>query len=536
MRSLEESSSFRRLPKGPALYVWVFLAILIAEIVALLALNGGNFAYTLDDAYIHLALAENIAHGHYGVNASEVSAPASSILWPFLLAPFASWEVGHYVPLILNIVFSICVLSVFARILSTVLVHVGEKAPGSLLPMAVAFSIPLMNLVGLVFTGMEQTLQTLLAALLVFGLIQMQEGAKPAWWVVPVIVLGPLVRYESLALSLPALVLLGWRRERWRAILATLVLLATLGGFSLFLHAQGLGWLPTSVSAKATVVAAGGTLSSLLSNLEGNLQRRPGVILAGVLILLLFACLAPRRAKDRPLVLWASAAVLLHLLVGKFDWFSRYEIYVWTTSVSTLVYVYRDVVGDAVRSQRSAVVGGFLGVALLTLCNPYLAVLLQTPRASNNIYEQHFQMHRFAASFYNAPVAVNDIGRVSYQNRNYLLDLYGLSSREALEMRNSGQGVEWMNSLAERYGVRLAMIYNKWFPEVPENWTPIGELLLTRGKVTAASDVVTFYALDIDTFFSARELLLRFEKTLPEMAKFEFRNFRMVIPEEVRPE
>mgnify|MGYP001017862235 CR=1 FL=1 len=46
----------------------------------------GFFFYTLDDPYIHLALAENILRGHYGINLDEPSSPSSSIVYPFLVA------------------------------------------------------------------------------------------------------------------------------------------------------------------------------------------------------------------------------------------------------------------------------------------------------------------------------------------------------------------------------------------------------------------------------------------------------------------
>ncbi len=46
----------------------VLSAILAFELFAIYRLNGGIFVYPLDDAYIHLALAENLAKGHYGVN------------------------------------------------------------------------------------------------------------------------------------------------------------------------------------------------------------------------------------------------------------------------------------------------------------------------------------------------------------------------------------------------------------------------------------------------------------------------------------
>src|SRR6476619_2261761 len=68
-----------------ALGLWGVLVLGIA--VGMLALPHGKLGYTLDDPYIHLALAERIALGHYGINLGEVTAPSSSILWPFLLLP-----------------------------------------------------------------------------------------------------------------------------------------------------------------------------------------------------------------------------------------------------------------------------------------------------------------------------------------------------------------------------------------------------------------------------------------------------------------
>ena len=80
----------------------------------ILLLNDGMFVYTLDDPYIHLSLAENIINGHYGVNANEYSAPSSSILWPFIIAPFSSFE---YFPLFINITFSIITILFFKIII-----------------------------------------------------------------------------------------------------------------------------------------------------------------------------------------------------------------------------------------------------------------------------------------------------------------------------------------------------------------------------------------------------------------------------------
>ena len=98
-----EPVSFKpRTYQNPFLIAAIALSIgIIFDLAAILTLNAGHLVYTLDDAYIHLALAENIWNGHYGVNANEFSAPSSSILWPFILAPFAGLRIGNYVPLII---------------------------------------------------------------------------------------------------------------------------------------------------------------------------------------------------------------------------------------------------------------------------------------------------------------------------------------------------------------------------------------------------------------------------------------------------
>ena len=66
------------------------LIIVLLEFLDIMRLNNGLLVYTLDDPYIHLSLAQQILKGHYGINAGEFSAPSSTILWPFILAPFAS--------------------------------------------------------------------------------------------------------------------------------------------------------------------------------------------------------------------------------------------------------------------------------------------------------------------------------------------------------------------------------------------------------------------------------------------------------------
>src|SRR5262249_14612423 len=109
--------------------LWIPVACLVvlpsaALLFLILLHDGGHFTYTLDDPYIHLALARNIAFGGYGINPGEPAAPSSSILWPFLLAPFARLPaIFELAPLLLNL---LC-LAVFVGVLWTLFVELPTR-------------------------------------------------------------------------------------------------------------------------------------------------------------------------------------------------------------------------------------------------------------------------------------------------------------------------------------------------------------------------------------------------------------------------
>jgi hypothetical protein len=149
--------------------------------------------------------------------------------------------------------------------------------------------------------------------------------------------------------------------------------------------------------------------------------------------------------------------------------------------------------------------------------------------ASNNIYVQQYQMHRFAAEFYRRPVAVNDLGWVAYRNDNYVVDLWGLSSEAARRDREQASGTEWLDAIMREHGAKVAMIYDDWFPAHPSTWRRLGELKLLRSRYTPASSTVAFYTTDEATFTEVRPLLRRFVATLPSGATFSF-------DQETRPE
>jgi hypothetical protein len=186
------------------------------------------------------------------------------------------------------------------------------------------------------------------------------------------------------------------------------------------------------------------------------------------------------------------------------------------------MYLYRNALKHLLTQQVSSPFF-LLFAGLAITCPGYLETLINIPIASNNIYEQQYQMHRFATDYYRAPVAVNDMGLVTYQNPNYVLDLVGMASLPTLFARQIATDPGWMNGAASQHHVCMAMIYEAWFAQLPANWIPIGDLYLSKMKITPAEDKVTFYAFDRETFQRVRSLLEDFQKTLPEGVEFQFR-------------
>ena len=76
----------------PYLLLYFFASVVLYLCCYKLAAN--HFIFSLDDAYIHLAVAENILKGGYGINIPEYSSPSSSILFPYLLAALLKLKIS----------------------------------------------------------------------------------------------------------------------------------------------------------------------------------------------------------------------------------------------------------------------------------------------------------------------------------------------------------------------------------------------------------------------------------------------------------
>ena len=480
----------------------ITLAVTSLISIAIMRSNQGFFGYSLDDAYIHLSMSENIRHGVYGVNSTSSASASSSAAWPFILAPFADFSWHQYVPLVL------CAIALFFTLCFSYLAIARAWTASGLQAVALVATVTVLGLslnwFGLVFTGMEHSLQAMLAVLCALGLLELARRGTVPWWFWAAVVAGPLIRYEFAAVSLAALTaaaIMG----RWRgAIVSALLAVVLVGCFSVFLILQGLPPLPSSVVVKWAgdgETSSSGILRLLAGNALGKVESNPMVLLLAVLSGAA-AVLAWRWSRlgghSRNLALLlgsASFALSLHRIFGHDGWFGRYEVYVLSYALVLMLAVAAPAVEWAVRNAGASLTVFLMGVVLLVVGKDLVITTIQTPAAARGIYEQQYQLHRFLVEDLKAPSAVDDLGWLSYRNPNDVIDLTGLGSYDAVKARKSGDPL-WRSQVVDPSVVPAYVGFlDEASPELPNSWVKVGSLV-TPSWPTMLSGTVNVYATD----------------------------------------
>jgi hypothetical protein len=209
------------------------------------------------------------------------------------------------------------------------------------------------------------------------------------------------------------------------------------------------------------------------------------------------------------------ATVAAHALFGRWGGWFRYEVYVLAVAVTGVIVLWHSEIANFVRRARPLPVY-LVGTGILVLGVFYLRGTMLSPFGARSIYEEQYQMHRFAVDFYRRPVAVNDLGWVSYHNPSYVLDLWGLGSEAARKARMITHDQGWMDELTRSHNVGLAMIYPMWFRnEIPASWHRIAVLRSAHPAVTAALNEVSVYATSPGAESDALAALQQFASATP---------------------
>jgi len=471
----------RRLSSGALLVAIVLVCVAVPFFVAR-ARTGGTFVYPLDDSYIHLALAKNIAeNGIYGITSHEFTPASSSIVWPLLLAALRLVYKGELGPLLLNVVFG----ALLALVIDRGLRRDGYDAKGRVFVGGAMLLVT--PIASNVLIGMEHTLHILATLVLVHAAVDAlaaPAGRRDLLVVALAAMLAASARYETVFVVGVLGLLALFRRRLGLAFalgIGAAIPVAALAAFSM---AHGEAALPYPVLLKRHHFVA----TTFVRELTRPYFEQPELFI--LLVLMAFAYAARRerarweRGKLRLVI--AAATIVLHASFAKSGWLFRYESYAVSLSLAALA--------GPLWEARSTLRTYALPFALLALPVALRGTrsLITTPKASYNIYEQQLQMARFVAQYYpDQPIVIQDVGAISYFSDPRVVDLIGLGSPAVARLKLVGafHGAA-VDAVAQ--GNKIAIVYDKM---ARPPWKKVGSWVISDNVVCEESRV-SFYAID----------------------------------------
>jgi len=470
--------------------------------------NDGQFCYPLDDAFIHLSVAKHfVLDGVWGITSEEYGAASSSPFYTLLLAICIRFGfTSLLLPLWLNIGFSLALLIIVSRHLK----HNGlSQLSTFFILQGIIWFTPLF---AMALIGMEHILHLLFTVVLIRYAVHFcssQTNWKKIIYLGFIAGLAILVRLESIFIVAAICLLFIYQKKLKKSLLFGLTGMIPLVIAGVWSMMYGGHFLPNSILIKA-IVDDGSFLQSLAKGelpaflYFDSFQAPFRLVISGIIILLLLWQFRFKGSVSHKvgwaLFIWLITCIL-HLLNARVGWLYRYEAWL----IGSCIFVFGLVFGLQYRCKSFGLQKYHL---LITLClllffTCAFAPLVKrakkagsdTIMASTNIYEQQFQMARFLTQYYDhEPIAANDVGAISFYGNNYIVDLWGLGNNEvALSKLKKKYTVGFLDSLCVEKGIKIAVIYDSWFPaELRNKWLKVGSWRIFNNIICGDSNV-SFY-------------------------------------------
>ena len=529
--------------RGSAAWV-IYLAWLCAFLpLALIIFSGmkgtqGLFTYPVDDTYIHLKIAQNLAEqGNWGINPGEFNSASSSILYTILLAGLLKIFPGAVLlPLIINAIAGTILLILIWKWLTR---QGFRPASQFLILLLIIFFVPLPVLM---LSGMEHVLQCIFAFLFISGFLNWSknnfQGKLPGYLLLYAILLV-LTRYEGLFIIAGACVVLLSKRRLTNSILLGSVSLFPVILFGIISIIKGSYFLPNSLLVKSEAIQfsiSGISRSFNQILVEKFMFAKAGITLLAtqrlLLLLPLVFLLFRRKLSSAPawpnVLIILMIAVFLQLVLADTGKFYRYEASLVLLSVLMIAMIMVSF-GKELWEQISKL-EKVLGILVLSfiifpLVLRSMAGFTKAPGAIVNIHDQQYQMGKFLQQYFpDDAIAANDIGAISYLRTNgKIVDLWGLAT---LEIAKSKKGGYWngafLDSISRKKGAKMAIVYESWIGKsLPASWEKIATWRI-RDNVVAGDDIVSFYAIDPLLSRQLDQQLREYQKQLPATVRVDY--------------
>lgn len=547
--------------------LWILLLQLVmigAVTRYILIVNEGHFIYTMDDAYIFLSIAQ---HHFMGITHGVIANASSSLLGVYILTLFQS-HMGTLFPLILNTTISLLTTACFWKILSAP----REKniAMGLRLALVILLIITTQQ-IALVFTGMEHTIQVLLCAIAFYIIIYEHENKKIPWWACLVVIALPLWRYDCLAIFTTMVLYFYFKQYLKQALICLVTTSVILTLYFAWWHAQGEFYFPTSLVVKSN---AAHRINFFLQDHAVSTQTFIAIVFSALVLLCGILCIARKwvvghsrilaiviammciigisvqsgiylRLLGMPLVYLSILAFSIYIFISaEFNFKQllalmiviqlslyaimmsdvsqfRFEAYLYVFIILGFYFIFKNtVLFSSLEEKPLSLLLSVIALYLLVLQYNVVSPLWNVG-ASSAIYRQQYQMARFARDYYKAPVGVNDVGLVAYNNPHKVIDLCGLGYPGVIN-KSEKSIAGWCASkvipeaILKKENLGLLMIYvgMNGFEAPPKEYILAANLIALPPYGAIASPVVRFYVLPAD-YARTLQLLRTFKDTLP---------------------
>lgn len=515
--------------------LFVLVAVFFGKVVAL---NGGQWVYPIDDTYGHMAVAKNLVrHGTWTYSAPNgFDSGDSSLLWPWLIAAtYVFFGVNEYSTLVLNLL-SAGALVVYTGVMLRRHTRSSWIILGVLSAVVILTPLPLLAMI-----GMEHCFHAFVCLVFLdLACRWLAQGFPPAprptmRWLLPTAAfLLTAVRYEGMFAVGVACLLLLCRREWSLAAIVGCAAAAPVVVFGLFSLSRGWAFLPCSVLLKGNLPTSLEPTALVAFAWRGYDQMLANphmlflVVAITVLLLVRFARHATVWSYPTLLLMTVLIVTLVHLQFASLGWFYRYEGYLMAAGIVAVSLALVDCFptpGNVYWRRPSA----WPHLATLLLAGLwFVAPAWQRARESlglvaqacHNIYEQQFQMAKFVRRYYQgAGVAANDIGCIAYYADVRLCDLAGLVNMDVMRAKRAGTyDQQTVRRLLAKYDVQVVVVYDYWAGEyggqLPEWGVPIGQWTIP-GNIVCAYEKISFYAPRPELASTLTKHLREFASSLP---------------------
>lgn len=504
----------------------IALTTFLSAIFVLVFISTRNtdsiFLYTLDDPYIHMAIAKNLVNsGIWGVTKNEFTSCSSSPLWGLLISlSFFTFGVKDVIPFILNVFFSILTAFVVFKFIRKFTEN------GFIITFVLLVILFFSPFVTVAFTGLEHSLYAMviiLVTIYIYKIIEEKENKKSIYILFFLVFLLTSIRYEGMFAAFSMFLIFLYRRKYFVAFLIPLFAFIPFLINGLVSVSNNWSFFPNSILLKSPVPVS--DFWSFLKQIFyprflNILWAHHRILILVVLSIVVF--LGFRKSKEtqalKSLIFFFVSVALLHLQFAMTGSLLRYEMYIIAIGIFVNAVLLIKYLNG--KNLFSKLIFSFLILLLSVLFSlSTIKAAKDVSTAATNIYQMQYQMARFTNKFYKEkPIALNDIGAVNYYSDIKCIDLWGLANRDVgIYRREKTYNTEKIYNINKEKNTEISIVFEAWFSQfggLPKNWVEAGKWTIPN-NITCGADSVTFFATDSLYPERLRSNLKIFSKELP---------------------